>query len=637
MKKIKLAMYMALVLLFVPVVALGQTLTVDSTGNNNDIGYDVTGGTNLTASITQGNSTSDPPVEANDNLVRITQVGGNTNGATVTQNGYFNEANQYQYYGATNTALIEQNGTWNNPDVVNKATQTQGSPDDTSTTGSTGNFASIHQSGYSNTAEQTQVGTDLNSSLPMLPDTYNAYDWGIYQSGSRNKATQNQTGNENVAQIMQYGSWGDATQNQYYGESNKAVIQQSGTWEASRTSKNQATQTQGSPDDTSTTGSRLNFASIYQYGFGNMANQTQVGTELNNTLNLPAGIGWGIYQYGDNNKATQSQTGNKHEAKIKQTGSWGDATQNQYYGGSNTAKIEQEGEGTGSWLANKATQTQGSPDDTSTTGSTGNFASIYQKGSANTAEQLQIGTSNNSSLSAPISTNPKSWGIYQEGNGNYANQSQTGDNNEAQIIQGGNGNTATQNKAAQSQTGSNHVAQITQTGLSGEATQNQYYGKWNTATIVQEGNGTDSWLANKATQTQGVNDPDALASTLNVASICQKGSANTAEQLQIGTSNNSSLSAPDPTEPNSWGIYQDGNGNYANQSQTGNNNEAQIIQTGHGNSAIQIEDGTLAKQVARVTQNGNYNQMTQDLSGSVSHTSVITQNGNNMRMTVIMR
>lgn len=214
MKKSKLAMYIALALLLVPVVALGQE--VYQYGSRNEATLDITGGTTLSAVINQGTSTAD----AFDNVATITQVEGNTNNATIKQLGKWSNAEQFQYYGTNNKALIEQEGNGTGLATMNKATQTQG-VNDVAAPFSTDNFAYIKQIGNSNQATQTQTGTFNNAAL-LVNNTP-----GIFQNGNGNIATQTQNGNSNEATISQTGNSNQATQTQT-GDNHKAYITQNG-------------------------------------------------------------------------------------------------------------------------------------------------------------------------------------------------------------------------------------------------------------------------------------------------------------------------------------------------------------------------------------------------------------------------
>ena len=216
MKKIKLAMYLALALLLAPVVTFGQT--VDQYGGRNQAVMDQTDGTALVAAITQGGF---PNLSmAYDNVAQITQVSGDTNSATIKQLGSWSNALQQQYYGARNTALIEQDGNGVNALGFNYATQIQG-VNDPAATPSTDNFAYIKQKGNGNRAEQIQTGTSNNASLLL------AMTPGISQDGVGNIASQTQNGNNNEATINQKNNFNSATQIQV-GDGHKASVLQDG-------------------------------------------------------------------------------------------------------------------------------------------------------------------------------------------------------------------------------------------------------------------------------------------------------------------------------------------------------------------------------------------------------------------------
>jgi hypothetical protein len=165
--------------------------------------------------------------------------------ASVDQSGYYNTADIYQNYG--------NNGSSN----YNNATQSQTNP------GGTMNTAYIAQFGSSGNAAQTQNGSGNTASINQ--DRHNL-------SGTHNNATQEQQGNSNSADITQEGSNANAIQYQN-GSSDVARITQgsaSGNYAEQRQvggNGNQANTTQSSPYAT--------FSYTTQNGYSNQATVNQ--------------------------------------------------------------------------------------------------------------------------------------------------------------------------------------------------------------------------------------------------------------------------------------------------------------------------------------------------------------------------
>jgi minor curlin subunit len=256
-----------------------------------------------------------------------------------------------------------------------------------------------------NDATTNQDGDNLEATIEQVGGAHNVATQdqfglnnilGIYQSGNHNVATQTQDSREtgsydpdNEAYIDQSGDWNEATQNQDTGsQRNFADIDQSGDW-------NEATQSQyGQGFD----------AIVDQSGDHNYAIQTQDGNAFSAE----------ILQSGSHNWASQTQDGQRNIAEIEQSGDHNEATQEQFGSQSHPLDGELNILQTGNF--NVAFQYQDNTE-------TGSFATTYQSGSNNFAEQNQVGPGDNYAS------------IEQLSDWNTAVQNQTGSENNAVIVQ----------------------------------------------------------------------------------------------------------------------------------------------------------------------------------------------------------
>ena len=248
-----------------------------------------------------------------------------------------------------------------------------------------------------------------------------------------------------------------------------------------------------------------------------------------------------ITQDGDDNTASATQSGDLNTATIDQIANDSSATQSQT-GNNNNATILQEGKWPDGPVFNES-------------------ASQTQNGNNNVAEIKQITDSTHGGSTAKQ---------VQNSNGNYARAWQFSWN--STIIQ-------------KQSVGNNNELQAYQTGNAGYIKQVQE-GQDNIAAIDEQGGG--GWtLGNTATQTQIGNWNKSLISQYgtggsksaegNEAHVVQNGSDNWAGEGLFGTG--------------LFGIYQEGNYNYARIKQNDNVNKAEAFQYGDFNTINITQNG----------------------------------------------
>ena len=296
-------------------------------------------------------------------------------------------------------------------------------------------------------------------------------------------------------------------------------------------------------------------AYLWQSGDDNEATQIQGPAPEGESKGL-----WAVtVQTGDDNDAYQKQKKDNNHALILQKGSNNGAEQRQDLGndvasnnhafiwqrGDNNRTASQVQNGDNNWAiaiepgdGNSSYQEQGKPDGSKLAVS--DLAVVFQAGDHNAANQHQYGTENIAASG-------------QWGNKNISDQIQDGTQNLAISVQTGHGSSAKKQTAYQEQNGTRNLAGILQEGNKGEAKQIQsndgaIFWPPNVAAIYQTG-GDD----NIAHQTQ-TNTGDG-SGIPNLAFVHQNGSDNESYQTQHNGFNVS-------------GIYQNGDGNYANVVQT---------------------------------------------------------------------
>ncbi len=323
--------------------------------------------------------------------------------ATVTQNGPGDITSNVNQSNADNVAIVTQ---------INPNLQTANDI-----------LSTVDQSGISNLATVVQKHTGILA-VPVA----GKIEAHIIQSGNNNQALQDQGPHNKqgttYALIDQSGSWNKASQNQLkYG--NDARIYQSGNG-------NEGQQAQDATLLADYDGS-MNTALLNQSGNDNFATQKQDGWANDVTA----------YQSGNNNSSIQTQNISwVSDAFVSQSGSWNKATQTQsgptvgtgVQGRLNSAKIEQSSNG------NEAIQLQKSEGArASAVYDPLNRAEIYQMGGDNNyAKQIQdmpTGTFANA-------TDANVGIISQSGNNNIATQDQTGGFNYGTVTQTGSWNEA---------------------------------------------------------------------------------------------------------------------------------------------------------------------------------------------------
>ena len=424
----------------------------------------------------------------------------------------------------------------------NTATQTQDGNDN--------DAISTQQSSY-NTSIQVQDGEGVwgnNNTASILQDAVKP--WKGY-----NLAEQYQHGEDNTADIKQWGQKNEAYQQQGVGwaKYNDAQIDQRNymnsaiqnqRWDnnfAKSTQKdgyNVSVQTQISGLHTASADpSVLNSAVIYQeagpYGTAhNEAYQTQLG--LSNTAEAT--------QVGQYNMAEQYQVGNGNDAMINQLGAGNQAYQIQF-GNDNVAEASQSAAAWqgGLGMDNYSLQHQLGEN---------NFARVMQSGKNHTAKQFQIGNSNKAYISQYNNDNFAD--IKQKGNGNWAMSQQAGSFNETNMKQKGKMNYA--------------FARVVN-------------GKLNMIDVMQKGNGNISTTFLAAGSDE--NDID----------VSQKGKGNT--------------SGSKPYYSDDYGIYVDGDLNTVGLDQHGKYNDSSQYIVGDSNTATVTQYGMSNIATQTVMGNGN--------------------------------
>ena len=492
--------------------------------------------------------------------------------------GFAQNTATYTGVGTNQTNLQKQSG--------NKLTSAVKQGTGSNVTVNQGNNAYTDQSGKRQNATIEQ--NDTRSSRAAILQTTGgatANDATILQN-------QSGTGNFEVTDISDKaavraagGNFGGVLQD---GSGNKAVVDQSGT-------SNASTGNQGE---------------IYQYGTNN-------NTGYNGLDNSAVGI----FQDGTNNTATITQgtsgqpvTGNaatieqfesasSNEATIKQLSDNNKAYAGQaFYAIGNTATVTQSGGSQGS----TALVSQGGT--SAANNASGNEATITQTDELNNAVIKQEGASAGNSQD------------------NKATIAQDGTNNQAEIDQQDNSlsNTATINQTGKNNSG---TGSSVNGSFAGGATISQgSNARANTATITESGDGNGAYIV------QQNNSHD------NVATIDQKGTSSYAEIFQnkevanntatvnqgtSGTKNYASVTqqyAYDLSVPNATG--QNGNSVEVNQNvnSAGGNNKAVVLQ---GGDAANITD----KSKVTVTQEDNLNQAYLTQTGQ-KLTAKVDQDGN---------
>jgi len=275
---------------------------------------------------------------------------------------------------------------------------------------------------------------------------------------------------------------------------------------------------------------------------------------------------------GSGNTANATQSGDLNIATIEQVANNSSATQIQN-GLSNTADLDQKG----SWPAGSTVESEtgyqeqvGSNNQAtlwqlSDGGSGGNNGNQYQNGTGNTVIAWQHTISSTVDQDQLGSDNEAH--AYQTGYAGYIRQYQEGVQNVAAVDEQGAGGWAAGNKAEQTQIGNWNKSEISQYGTGGAKS-----AEGNEAYVAQYGH--DNWAG------EGLYNNALFGiyqeGNYNYASITQNDNVNKAEAYQYGDSN-----TIDITQNGGLGLF-GAYGDYVNQcsvTQTGNGNSGSVTQT----------------------------------------------------------
>lgn len=371
MKKVILG---AAALLFAAVGFAQNTSNSTQTGDDQRV-YVRQAGTTLLSNITQGNGSGDGSHRA------MVWQRGSGNSSAIDQEGTENEAYVSQgreFTPPTNASVVINQGKNNTASEENKARVEQhGGTGSTTTINQDGdeNEAYAHQDDTGSTINITQDGTENKSAVYQLP-YYSASNnlANINQSGDENCSTALQNGDDNTLSATQSGSENKAYQSQL-GNGNTANLNQSGT-------NGSAIQIQNGNNNVNDL--------VFQTGNGNYSEDNQVG---NGNVIFKGQQGGGNYgridQTGDGNYTSFGQYGTNSKGYVQQIGDNNDMTMGQFAGDGNLAFSYQDDNNFG------ITQQYGDDNQAllvqKSQGGAGHNGYIYQNGTGNMADVLQLG------------------------------------------------------------------------------------------------------------------------------------------------------------------------------------------------------------------------------------------------------
>ena len=371
MKKVILG---AAALLFTGVLFAQNTSTSTQSGDDQRV-YVRQAGTLLSSSITQANGGGDGSHRA------MVWQRGTGNASTIDQEGTNNQAYVEQGLFFTPPTSMTSNiyqGTNDNTSEDNKARVEQH--------GGSGSVATLTQDGEKNEARTHQDGTngivnitqdgEENKSLVLQLPFYSALGnvANINQTGEENCSTAAQDGDYNNLAATQSGSENKANQVQS-GNDNHATLNQSGT-------NGGAIQIQVGNDNINNL--------VFQTGSNNYSEDNQNGNDNEIFKGQQGSDNYGrIDQTGDNNYTSFGQYGTNSKGYVQQIGNGNDMIMGQFAGDGNLAFSYQDDNNIGiiqqTGDDHQASLVQKSQ------GGAGHNAGIYQTGTANIADILQLG------------------------------------------------------------------------------------------------------------------------------------------------------------------------------------------------------------------------------------------------------